>query len=110
MFIWLTDWQRHILRDQSTLLLCPRLTDPLGYKSVEGCLSLSNSLFIGVMCPNPKECCCVLPEPLVQVGGGEFEKPGNELDEALGLSVPSELEDNSDPGAQEVSLRVDVSV
>ena len=62
------------------------------------------------MCPNPEECCCVLPEPLVQVGGGEFDKPGNELDEALGLSDPLEFDGNTDPGAQEVSPGVDVSV
>ena len=52
----------------------------------------------------------MLPEPLVQVGGGENDMPGNELDEALGLSNPLESDDNTDPGAQEVSPGVDVSV
>ena len=52
----------------------------------------------------------MLPEPLVQVGGGEFEKPGNELDEARGLSDPPEFDGNTDPGTQEVSPGVDVSV
>ena len=52
----------------------------------------------------------MLPEPLVQVGDGEFEKPGNELDEALGLSDPLEFDGNTDPGAQEVSPGVDVIV